>query len=55
MTYSEEDYLYLIDILKDIQSFGKNNPGCGYSCAKKAEVALIKVNTLLRNKEISEK
>ena len=30
----------LAEALKDIVQFAKDNPGCGYSCGKKAEKAL---------------
>lgn len=33
----------LYEALEAIAQFGKENSGCGYSCAKKATVALIAV------------
>lgn len=35
-----EDCEKLITALKDIERFGKNNPGCGFSCHKVADEAL---------------
>lgn len=30
----------LLAALEDIKEFGKKNPGCGFSCSRKAEMAL---------------
>jgi len=37
---SQASVLYLRRKLEEIRAFGKNNPGCGYSCARMAEQVL---------------
>lgn len=46
------EHNYIIEVLKDIRLFGKANTGCGYSCAKKAEVALIELGYISSNEAI---